>query len=153
MSRWAAVALAAPGCLLAAASAVALILAALDRHPMWPHQPTNLAEAAGVRDEAEVVRLIQQGDDPNVRYPIRPGLIFDVPLRLTPLEAAVAADDVQMVGHLLANRVVMDAALWTYLRCIADGDDVPPALDRSRPPGALLRCDGVSPPWPSDGDR
>lgn len=153
MSRWAAVALAAPGCLLAAVSAVALILAAFDRHPMWPHQPVNLAEAAGVRDEAEVVRLIEQGYDPNVRYAIRPGLIFDFPLHLTPLEAAVAADDVQMVGRLLVSGVVMDTALWTYLRCIADGDEVPPILDRYRPAGALLRCEGVSPPWPSNGDR
>jgi hypothetical protein len=99
--NWAAVALAAPGCLLAAASAVALMLAAFGHHPMWPHQPTNLAEAAGVRDEAEVARLIEDGENPNVRYPIRPGLIFDVPTRLTPLEAAVAADDAQMVTRLL----------------------------------------------------
>ena len=113
----------------------------------------NLAEAAGVRDEAEVVRLIEQGDDPNVRYAIRPGLIFNVPIRLTPLEAAVAADDAVIVGHLLANGVVMDAALWIYLRCIAEGDEVPQALDRNRPAGALPRCDDVSPPWPVDGDR
>lgn len=153
MTKSAAVILAAPGCLLAVASAGALILAVFDLHPMWPHQPTNLAEAAGVRDEAEVVSLIQQGYDPNVRYAVRPGVIFDVPSRLTPLEAAVAADDVPMVDRLLANGASMDAALWTYLRCIAEGDEVPPTLDRYRPAGALLRCDGVSPPWPSDGDR
>ena len=110
-AAWSAVALAAPGCLLAAASAVALILAAFDRYPMWPHQPTNLAEAA------------------------------------------VAADDGQAVGQLLANGALMDTALWIYLRCIAEGDEVPQALDRYRPAGALLRCDGVTPPWPADGDR
>ena len=152
-SRWATVALATPGCLLAAASAIALILAAFDRHPMWPHQPANLAEAAGVRDETEVIRLIQQGYDPNVRYPIRPGVIFDFPIRLTPLEVAVAADDGRMVGRLLTNGAAMDAALWTYLRCIAEGDEVPPTLARYRPAGALLRCDRISPPWPLDGDR
>ena len=149
----AAVALAAPGCLLAAASAVLFTMAAFDRHPMWPHQPTNLAEAAGVRDEAEVVRLIEHGSDPNARYAVRPGLIFDSPIRLTPLEAAVAADDAVIVGLLLANGVVMDAALWVYLRCIAEGDEVPQALDRDRPAGAQPRCDDVSPPWPADGDR
>lgn len=153
MSRWAAVALAAPGCLLAAASAGLLILAAFDRHPMWPHQRANLAEAAGVRDEAEVVRLIEQGYDPNVRYAIRPDLIVDRPIRLTPLEVAVAADDAQMVARLVTNGALMDAALWTYLRCIAEGDEVPPTLDRYRPVGALLRCDGVRPPWQRDGDR
>jgi len=87
MSRWATVILAAPGCLLAAVSAGVLILAAVGFHPLWPHRPTNLAEAAGVRDEAEVVRLIQQGHDPNVRYAVRTGSIVDFSLRLTPLEA------------------------------------------------------------------
>jgi hypothetical protein len=153
MSRWAAVILAAPGCFLAAVSAGVLILAAFDLHPLWPHRPINLAEAAGVRDEAEVVRLIQQGHDPNVRYVVRTGSIVDFPLRLTPLEAAVAADDAPMVDRLLANGAQMDSALWTYLRCIAGGDEVPSTLDRYRPVGALLRCEGVTPPWPSDGDR
>jgi len=147
MSKWASIALAAPGCLLAAASVVALTLAAFDRHPMWPHQASNLAEAAAVRDEAEVVRLIEQGEDPNARYAVQPGLLFDAPTRLTPLEAAVANDDSQMVRRLLAEGAAMDAALWTYLRCIASGDDVPSTLDQYRPAGALPRCDGVSPPW------
>lgn len=152
MSRWAAVILAAPGCLLAAAAAGVVILSAVDFHPLWP-QPTNLAEAAAVRDEGEVVSLIQQGYDPNVRYAIRQGWLFDLPSRLTPLEAAVASDDGTMVGRLLANGAFIDGVLWTHLRCIAEGDEVPPTLDRYRPAGALLRCDGVIPPWPSDGDR
>lgn len=146
MSRWIAIAVGAPGCLLAVASVVALVLAAFDRHPMWPHQPVNLAEAAGVRDEAEVVRLIEQGGDPNIRYAISPGLIFDYPTRLTPLEAAVANHDPSMVTRLLAKGAVMDAALWTYLRCIADGEEVPRVLDEHRPEGAVLQCDGVRPP-------
>lgn len=153
MSKWAAVALAAPGCLLAAASVVALTLAAFDRHPMWPHQGFNLAEAAAVRDEAEMVRLIEQGEDPNARYAIEPGLLFDAPIRLTPLEAAVAADDAEMIGRLLTNGASMDAALWAHLRCIAEGDDAPSMLDRYQPAGALLRCDDVSPPWAPDAGR
>lgn len=153
MWKWTAVALAAPGCLLAAASVVALTLAAFGRHPMWPDESLNLGEATGVRDEAEVARLIEDGHDLNVRYAIRPGLMFDYPTRLTPLEVAVAANDAQMVRRLLTSGAVMDAALWTYLRCIADGDRVIPTLDEYRPSGALLRCDGVSPPWPLDGDR
>jgi hypothetical protein len=150
MSKWAAIALAAPGCLLAVASAVALALAAFDRHPMWPHQSYNLAEAAGVRDQAEVARLIEDGADPNARYPVTPGFIFDAPTRLTPLEAAVAADDALMLGRLLAEGARLDAALWAYLRCIAGGDEVPPLLEQHRPPGAELQCDGVRPPWPVD---
>ena len=153
MSKWAAVALAAPGCLLAAASVVALTLAAFDRHPMWPHQASNLAEAAAVRDEAEVVRLIEKGDDPNSRYDVQSGLLFGFPVRLTPLEAAVARDDAEMVKRLLANGVRMDTALWTHLRCIAGGDNVPPTLDLFRPEGAVAACDGVRPPWRLDAGR
>ena len=153
MSKWAAVALASPGCLLAAASVVVLTLAAFDHHPMWPHQASNLAEAAAVRDEAELVRLIERGEPPNGRYAVRPGLLFDSPILLTPLEAAVAADDAEMIRRLLTSGIAMDAALWTHLRCIAEGDDVPPTLELYRPPGAVLRCDGVRPPWPSDADR
>lgn len=151
--NWAAVVLAAPGCLLAAASVVALTMAVFGRHPMWPHQAFNLAEAAAVRDEAEVVRLIEQGEDPNTRYAVQPGLLFDAPISLTPLEAAVAADDAEMIRRLLTNGASMDAVLWTHLRCIADGDDAPSMLDRYQPAGALLRCDGVSPPWRSDAGR
>jgi len=145
-----AILLAAPGCLLAAASIGALGLALIDEHPMWPHVPYNLAEAAATREEAEVIRLIEQGDDPNVRYPVRAELIFDYPTRLTPLEAAVARDDPAVVRRLVAKGARLDAALWTYLRCIVQGDRVIPALDEHRPEGAELQCDGVRAPWERD---
>ena len=151
MRKWAAIALAAPGCLLASASVTALTLAIFDRHPMWPHQEFNLAEAAGVRDEAEVARLIENGADPNMRYPVRPMFIFDDPVSLTPLEAAIAANDPQILSQLLMSGATMDARLWTYLRCIADGDRVSPLLDQYRPEGATLpHCDGIVPPWRLD---
>jgi hypothetical protein len=43
---------------------------------MWPHQPVNLAEAAGVYDEEEIVRLAESGMNLNERYPVRSGLTF-----------------------------------------------------------------------------
>ena len=98
-----ALAVALPGCLLAAASVVALTMAAFGEHPMWPHEDVNLAEAAGVREEAEVTRLIEQGQDPNASYPVRSGLLFERPARLTPLEAAVINDDPAIVAVLFAN--------------------------------------------------
>ena len=36
--NWAAIAVGAPGCLLAAASLVALTMAVFGEHPMWPHE-------------------------------------------------------------------------------------------------------------------
>jgi hypothetical protein len=133
---------------LAAASLVALTLTAVDRHPIWPHQSLSLAEAAGVRDEAEVTRLVEDGADPNARYPVRPGVVFDVAMRLTPLEAAVAARDPEMVDRLLTLGAVMDATLWGYLRCIADDRRVGPMLDSRRPEGSVANCDGIVAPWP-----
>jgi hypothetical protein len=147
MSKIIAVALAAPGCVLAAATAVGLVMAAVDQPPMWPYQPVNLAEAAGVRGESEVVRLIEDGVDPDAKYPIRAGLIFAYPMSLTPLEAVVANDDPVMVKQLVAKGAALDASLWTHLRCIADGDRVPPVLDELRPPGAAETCEGVVRPW------
>jgi len=153
MSKLAAAALALPGCMMAAATAVALVLTAVDQPPMWPHHPVNLAEAAGVRSESELVRLIEAGGDPNARYPIRAGLIFGYPLRLTPLEAAVANDDPEMVTRLLAKGASMDASVWTHLRCIADGDRIRPALDRLRPGDAVFSCDGAVRPWKAGDGR
>jgi hypothetical protein len=150
MSNWTAIALAAPGFLLAAASVVALGLASIDRHPMWPHESLNIAEAAAARDEAEVARLIETGENFNDRYPVRPGLLFASPALLTPLEAAIAADDPMVVRELLRQDSPLDLERWTYLRCIAGGDEVPPVLEQYRPQGAEPECGGVRPPWPQD---
>jgi hypothetical protein len=150
MSSWAAIALAAPGCLLAAASVIALALASIDRHPMWPREPMNIAEAAAVRDEAEVIRLVESGENFNDRYPVRPGLLFAPPTQLTPLEAGIASDDPMVVQWLLQQGAPLDIERWTYLRCIAGGDEVPPLLERHRPPGAEANCDSVRSPWPQD---
>ena len=145
--------LAAPGVLLAVVSAGALTLAPLGRHPWWPHQQTNLAETAGVRDEAEVINLIRQGQDPNARYPLQPGVIFEFPISLTPLEVAVAVGDALMAERLLTNGAVLSAAEWRTLRCVAERDDVSSVLERYRPPGAEMDCDGVTPPWAQDVER
>jgi hypothetical protein len=153
MAKWGSLALAAPGILLAVMSAGALTLAPLGRHPLWPQQQTNLAETAGVRDEAEAINLIRQGHDPNARYPLQPGVIFEFPISLTPLEVAVAVGDALMAERLLTHGAVLGAAQWRALRCVAERDDVTAVLERYRPPGTELDCDGVTPPWTQDVER
>ena len=143
-SKWAALALGAPGCLLAAVSLIVPTLAAFAQNPVWPHEPYNLGEAAGVRDEAEVIRLIEQGHDPNASYVIRPSLMFSHPMRLTPLEVAVARDDPAILRQLLAKGATMDAALWTRLRCMEVSPSVSEVLDEYRPDAAPSGCDGVN---------
>ena len=101
-------------------------------------------EAAGVRDEAEVIRLIEQGHDPNASYVIRPSLMFSHPTRLTPLEVAAARDDPAILRQLLAKGATMDAALWTRLRCMEASPSVSEVLDEYRPDAAPSGCDGVN---------
>ena len=151
--NWAAIAVGAPGCVLAVLSVIALTIAAFGDHPMWPHQPLNLAEAAITREEAEAIRLIEDGHDPNARYPVRTGLMFDHPTSLTPLEAAVARDDVPTLRQLLARGALMDAAIWIRLRCSVSGDRMPPVLDELRPVGATMQCAGVNTPWLNGGSN
>lgn len=147
VNRPAALAVAIPGCLLAAASLVALMLAAFGEYPMWPHKEVNLAEAAAVREEAEVTRLIEQGQDPNTRYPVRPGLLLERSAALTPLEAAVLNNDPAMAAHLLSKGVSLDGATWVALRCFATDSRVAPVLDAHRPAGAVLDCSSAKVSW------
>ena len=114
--RWPTIMLAAPGCLLVVGLAVALGLVAFGRHPMWPHELGNLSEAAAVRDVAEIVRLIEYGENPNVARNIRAGLLREMAVRLRPLEAAVASQDPYIVRVLLANGAAVDALLWNRVR-------------------------------------
>lgn len=144
------IALAAPGCLLAVATAIGLVMTVFGQSPMWPHQSVNLAEAAGVYDEAAMVRLIEDGMNPDGRYPVRPGLIFGYQMNLTPLEAAVANDDPTMVTRLVEKGATLDARVWTHLHCIADGERVLHKLDELRPAGAEETCQGVVKPWKDD---
>jgi hypothetical protein len=134
-----------PGLLLAVVSVVALAMAAFGRYPMWPHKELTLAEAAGSRDEAEVVRLIESGQDPNGRYPVREGLLFERAAALTPLEAAVLNDDPAIVRQLLSRGASADGASWAVLRCVA-GSRVAPVLDEYRPSQGP-DCAGIKTPW------
>jgi hypothetical protein len=144
---WPFLALAAPACLLTAGLAVALVMAAFGRHPMWFSVQWNLSEAAAVRDLAEVARLVEAGEDPNVARDIRAGLLSGNVIRLTPLEAAVGGNDARIIRVLVANGACMDASIWNRLRCLADNDEVSAALDYLRPAGAITHCDGITAPW------
>lgn len=143
MGRYAEIAAALPGCLLAVGSAVALILAATGRDPIWPYEPVNMSEAAGMDDEAEVVRLIGYGEDPNASRETRAGFVRNVPTPLTPLEAAVISGNPSMVSTLLANGAAMNPSTWNRLRCLADDrkSDLIMMLDAHRPQGAMTHCD------------
>lgn len=90
-----------PAFLLAAFSVVLLGLAAVDRHPFWPHVSITLSEAAAAGDAGEVVRLLGQGQDPNGRYTVKAGLLAGRRLVVTPLDAAARAGNPQIEALLV----------------------------------------------------
>jgi hypothetical protein len=91
--------------------------------------------------------LIEYGEDPDVPRYVRPGILFDQMVHVTPLEAAVAARDTSVLTQLLALGATLDADVWNRLRCLADDDKVPAVLDARRPEGATLLCEGFTLPW------
>jgi hypothetical protein len=118
-----------------------MIFAALGRSPIWPDQHLNLSEAAAGRDDAEVMRLIGDGEDPNAARPVRAGMLADQPVHVTPLEAAVLARRGIIVERLLASGAAVDETTWNRLRCLAEGTEGAGVLDRHRPGRAVMRCD------------
>lgn len=92
---------AAPALLVAAASLIMLAMGGAGRHPFWPRETLTLSEAAALRDAGEIVRLVQAGQDPNRRYPIRAEMLFQHDVELTPIEAAREARRDEIVALLI----------------------------------------------------
>lgn len=136
----AAIAMALPGLIVAAACGLSVILAMLGVDTLWPRTELNLAEAAAMRDAAEVTRLIERGDSLTASWPVRAGLVSESATSLTPLEAAVASRDRHMIDLLYAAGTRLDATQWLLVRCAADIEEVMDALDAHRPADVLLDC-------------
>ena len=145
IGKYAAILIAAPALMITAARGLALILAAFGHHPMWPEWRLNLSEAAAVRDDAEVVQWIEQGQDPNIKLVVRSGLLFDHPVSLTPLEAAAEAGNANTINVLFRVGAVLGPEDWRRLRCGAGRSEVVETLEAHRPPGAELTCTGIGP--------
>jgi hypothetical protein len=140
------VALALPSCLLAAVAFTMLAVAIVDPYPRWSNEILNLSEAALAADTATVARLIEEGEDVNVRRPIRPAVGGADALMLTPLEAAVSERRPELVTFLVSRGARPEAATLRRVWCeaVAGGDrDVIAALEPVRPAGAVVDCGTV----------
>jgi hypothetical protein len=135
--RWREAVVAAPGVALAAFLAVALLLSAAGRNPIWPDQQINLSEAIAAEADAEIVRL--RGARLDLAYDVRPGLLSERATRATPLESAIRARRADYLDRLLKDGAALDAMTWTHLRCMADGD-ARVVLERYRPAGGSVDC-------------
>jgi hypothetical protein len=142
-----------PGVVLALGTAVMMLGAINDSPPWWRVDPVNMSEAAALRDQATVVAMMANGEDPYVRREIRADLVFNNRVELTPIEAGIAAHRSEIVDIILFSaRTPPDGTAWAYLRCLAqlEGDeDVTEVVDRYRPQSATTpACDDVRRPWP-----
>jgi hypothetical protein len=86
---------------------------------LWPSDDVTLAEAVATRNNAEALRLIARGADPNRAGRVREGLLtngYDVVV--LPVEAAVAAQRADSLRMLLANGASVDDRELRVLRCL-----------------------------------
>jgi hypothetical protein len=115
---------------------------------LWPPDTVTLAEAVATRNNAEALRLIARGADPNRRERVRGGLLVDGrDVVVSPLEAAVGAQRAEALRMLLANGATLDDHELRVLRCYertrADSGVREILESRDRGP---LDCSGVTLP-------
>jgi len=108
-------------------------------HPIWRLEPRNLTEAAAFRDPGAVVRFAEAGHDLNRPGDLRPGFVDDV-TTLTPIEAATATRQREMVLLLLDLGASLDAPAWERAICLASEQGVRELLESHRPAEAVERC-------------
>ena len=141
---------AAPGVLLLIAAAGALAAALFGAGPLWPTSALTLAEAAALHDDADVLRLIGGGLDPNAASAVRPELITHERITLTPLEAATGARDARTFQLLLERGATVDDSNWTRLICFAsrlEADEIVMILNARQPGRPAPACAGVAIPF------
>ena len=88
---------------------------------LWPSDEVTLSEAVATRNNAEAVRLIERGANPNQPSPVRDGLLTNgYAVTVKPIEAAVGAQRADSVRMLLANGVSVDQQELRVLRCLEE---------------------------------
>ena len=124
-------------------------------HGLWPSDDVTLAETVATRNNAEALRLIQHGADPNRPDRVRDGILTSgYATHVLPVEAAVAAQRGDALRMLLANGATVDQRELTVLRCLEQAyrdSGVREILD-ARAAGEP-DCTGVSLPTDRTGSR
>jgi hypothetical protein len=108
-------ALACPALLVTLGLTVFACAEMLGAHPLTMGPPRSVPEAIAMRDEAGAARLIEEGADVRAIGLVRPGILTDRPLLVTPLEAAVLVDATAMLDFLVAR----GADVPNELACLA----------------------------------
>ncbi len=142
---------AAPGILFLMVTATLVLGPLVGFDPVWRSEPLTLPEAAGLRDDGEVLRLLRNGADVNAAGPIRADFVKSYEITMTPLEAAVGIRRADMVTLLLDRGATLEQPMWSRLVCFARQEraaDVEAILVARGPAGAsVATCDGIETPW------
>jgi hypothetical protein len=86
---------------------------------LWPPDDVTLSEAVATRNNAEAVRLIESGANPNQPSRVRDGLLTNgYAVIVKPIEAAVGAQRADSLRTLLANGAAVDQEELKVLRCL-----------------------------------
>jgi hypothetical protein len=96
-------ALALPALLITLSLAAIACAEMLGAHPITMGPPRSVPEAIAMRDQAGAARLIDEGADVSAIGLVRPGILADQPLLVTPLEAAVLVDATAMLDFLVGK--------------------------------------------------
>jgi hypothetical protein len=140
---------------LAVATLVTMLIAAGELAGAAPFArlvPRNSAEAAGMGYAADVIRLLESGEDPTRVQPLRPEVISSSVTRATTVEAAVWSRQLELV-QVLEERGAITPAERPALACLADdldADDVadylwPAGVDGCEPGAAVEAVEARSP--------
>jgi hypothetical protein len=121
----------------AAAALAVLLFVAIELpggSPLSLGRPQNIAEAAGLGSGAEVMRLLQAGEDPTRIYTVRPEVISPSVDRASALEAAVWSRRLELV-RLLDATGALTGDLRRDIVCLAkdlEAADIVGYLDPDR---------------------
>ena len=85
---------------------------------LWLPDTVTLAEAIATRNNAEALRLIGLGANPNERGRVRSGMLTDgYDVTMLPVEAAVGAQREDSLLLLIEHGAIVDPPLARRLRC------------------------------------
>jgi hypothetical protein len=101
--------------------------------------PANIAEAAGLANAAEVLRLLRSGEDVSRVLPVRPEIISSSIPQISALEAAVWSRHVELI-HMLDDQGVILGGQRHRLACLAADlkiDDIVKYLSPDAPPACV----------------
>jgi hypothetical protein len=104
--------------------------------PLSYEPPANIAEAAGMAMESELLRFLRQGQDPSAVYEVRPDIISSSITRVTALEAAIWSRRVRMIDILEREGAIGSDETRRHLVCLAEDIRADELAEQLAPEGA-----------------